>query len=44
MAARDEAQRAGRQQLHGTGDAAHNEPYRSGGYPRLMPYSPALGR
>ena len=26
------------------GDAAQNEPYRSGGYPRLMPYSPALGR
>jgi virulence factor Mce-like protein len=26
------------------GDAAHNQPYRPGGYPRLMPYSPALGR
>jgi phospholipid/cholesterol/gamma-HCH transport system substrate-binding protein len=25
------------------GDAANNAPYRSGGYPRLMPYSPALG-
>jgi phospholipid/cholesterol/gamma-HCH transport system substrate-binding protein len=24
------------------GDAAHNEPYRSGGYQRLMPYAPAL--
>ena len=26
------------------GDAAQNEPYRPGGYPRLMPYAPALGR
>jgi phospholipid/cholesterol/gamma-HCH transport system substrate-binding protein len=26
------------------GDAAHNQPYRPGDYPRLMPYSPALGR
>lgn len=24
------------------GDAAHNAPYQSGGYPRLLPYSPAL--
>jgi phospholipid/cholesterol/gamma-HCH transport system substrate-binding protein len=24
------------------GDAAHNQPYRSGGYPRLEPYWPAL--
>jgi phospholipid/cholesterol/gamma-HCH transport system substrate-binding protein len=26
------------------GDAARNEPYRSGGYPRLEPYWPALGK
>jgi phospholipid/cholesterol/gamma-HCH transport system substrate-binding protein len=26
------------------GDAAHNAAYQPGGYPRLMPYSPALGR
>jgi phospholipid/cholesterol/gamma-HCH transport system substrate-binding protein len=26
------------------GDAAANQPYRPGGYPRLMPYSPALGK
>jgi phospholipid/cholesterol/gamma-HCH transport system substrate-binding protein len=26
------------------GDAANNQPYRSGGYPRLMPYSPALSK
>jgi hypothetical protein len=26
------------------GDAARNQPYRSGDYPRLMPFSPALGR
>jgi phospholipid/cholesterol/gamma-HCH transport system substrate-binding protein len=26
------------------GDAAHNAAYASGDYPRLMPYSPALGR
>jgi phospholipid/cholesterol/gamma-HCH transport system substrate-binding protein len=25
------------------GDAAHNAAYQPGGYPRLMPYSPALG-
>ena len=25
-------------------DAAHNEPYRPGDFPRVMPYSPALGR
>jgi phospholipid/cholesterol/gamma-HCH transport system substrate-binding protein len=26
------------------GDAAANQPYRPGGFPRLMPYSPALGK
>jgi phospholipid/cholesterol/gamma-HCH transport system substrate-binding protein len=26
------------------GDAAHNQPYRPGGYQRLMPYAPALER
>ena len=26
------------------GDAADNQPYRPGGYPRLAPYAPALGR
>jgi phospholipid/cholesterol/gamma-HCH transport system substrate-binding protein len=26
------------------GDAAHNQPYRPGDFPRLMPYAPALGR
>jgi phospholipid/cholesterol/gamma-HCH transport system substrate-binding protein len=26
------------------GDAADNQPYRPGSYPRLMPYSPALGK
>ena len=24
------------------GDAAHNQPYRTGGFPRLEPYLPAL--
>jgi ABC-type transporter Mla subunit MlaD len=28
----------------GPGDAADNRPYRPGSYPRLMPYSPALGK
>jgi phospholipid/cholesterol/gamma-HCH transport system substrate-binding protein len=26
------------------GDAAHNEPYKPGSYPQLMPYAPALGK
>ena len=26
------------------GDAAHNEPYQPGGYPRLEPYWPAMGK